>query len=88
MRAALLEEPGKPLNLIDDLEIEGPRRGEVRVSVKHCGLCHSDLSIVDGSFPAPLPIVLGHDAAGVVEEVGEGVERVAVGDPVVVTRAC
>lgn len=87
MRAALLEEPGKPLNLIDDLEIEAPRRGEVRVSVKHCGLCHSDLSIVDGSFPAPLPIVLGHEAAGVVEEVGAGVERVAVGDPVVVTPA-
>jgi Zn-dependent alcohol dehydrogenase len=57
------------------------------VAVKHCGLCHSDLSIIDGSFPAPLPIVLGHEAAGVVEEVGPGVERVAVGDPVVLS-AC
>jgi Zn-dependent alcohol dehydrogenase len=75
MRAALLEAPGKPLSLIDDLEIEAPRHGEVRVAVKHCGLCHSDLSIIDGSFPAPLPIVLGHEAAGVVEEVGPGVER-------------
>ena len=85
MRAALLEAPGKPLRLVDDLEIEAPRHGEVRVAVKHCGLCHSDLSIADGSFPAPLPIVLGHEASGVVEAVGPGVERLAPGDPVVLS---
>jgi Zn-dependent alcohol dehydrogenase len=87
MRAALLEAPGKPLRLIDDLEVAAPRTGEVRVAVEHCGLCHSDLSIIDGQFPAPGPVVLGHEAAGRVEEIGPGVDHLAVGDSVVLT-AC
>ena len=49
--------------------------------VSHCGVCHSDLSVVDGVFPAPLPIVLGHEAAGVVDAVGPGVVGLAPGDP-------
>ena len=53
--------------------------------VSHCGVCHSDLSIVDGVFPAPTPIVLGHEAAGVVDAVGPGVDGLAPGDPVVLT---
>ena len=85
MRAALFEAPGQPLRIRDDVEIEEPRAGQVRVRVAHCGICHSDLSFVDGTFPAPLPIVLGHEAAGVVDAVGPGVEGLALGDPVVLT---
>jgi Zn-dependent alcohol dehydrogenase len=85
MRAALLEDPGRPLVLRDDVEIEAPRSGHVRVKVAHCGVCHSDLSVVDGAFPSPLPIVLGHEAAGVVDAVGPEVTALAPGDPVVLT---
>ena len=53
--------------------------------VRHCGVCHSDLSIVDGTFPSPLPIVLGHEAAGIVDAVGSGVDDLAPGDHVVLT---
>src|SRR5690606_521250 len=66
-----------------DLGAPGP--GEVVVRVHACGVCHSDLSSMDGTFPVPVPIVLGHEAAGVVEEIGSGVTLVAVGDRVVVT---
>jgi Zn-dependent alcohol dehydrogenase len=85
MRAAVLETQGRPLAIRDDVEIAEPKPGQVRVRVSHCGVCHSDLSIVDGVFPAPLPIVLGHEAAGVVDAVGPGVALLAVGDPVVLT---
>ena len=85
MRAAVLEAVGKPLVMSDDVEIEAPGPGQVRVHVKHCGLCHSDLSTTNGDFPAPLPIILGHEAAGIVESVGEDVTDLAPGDPVVLT---
>jgi S-(hydroxymethyl)glutathione dehydrogenase/alcohol dehydrogenase len=85
MRAALLESPGKPLVVRDDVEIAGPGPGQVKVEVSHCGICHSDLSIADGTFPSPVPVVLGHEAAGVVAEVGTGVSGLAPGDPVVLT---
>jgi len=85
MRAALLRAAGQPFELVDDVEIDDPKTGEVRVRVSHCGVCHSDLSIADGSFPAPTPIVLGHEAAGVVDAVGPGVTGLAPGDPVVLT---
>lgn len=85
MRAAVLEAPGEPLVIRDDLSIRDPRPGEVKVRVAYCGICHSDLSLADGTFPAPVPIVLGHEAAGVVEAVGDGVSTHAVGDPVVLT---
>lgn len=84
MKAALLEAPGQPLQL-RDLTITAPGPGQVRVRVRHCGVCHSDLSIVNGTFPSPLPIVLGHEAAGVVDAIGVGVENLAVGDHVVLT---
>lgn len=84
MRAALLQEPGKPIE-IQEIEIGDPGPGEVKVAVKHCGCCHSDLSIINGSFPAPLPIVLGHEASGIVEEVGAGVTNLVPGDHVVLT---
>jgi Zn-dependent alcohol dehydrogenase len=73
--------------VVDDITIRAPRPGQVRVAVSHCGVCHSDLSIADGVFPAPLPIVLGHEAAGVVAEVGPGVTRLAPGDAVILTPA-
>ena len=85
MRAAILEQPGQPLVVCDDVEVEQPRRGEVAVRVHHCGVCHSDVSIADGTFPSALPVILGHEAAGVVEAVGEGVTSLAVGDRVVLT---
>lgn len=85
MRAALLEAPDKPLVIVDNIEIRAPRVAEVRVAVKHCGLCHSDLSVIDGSFPSPLPVILGHEAAGVVDAVGPGVEHLTPGDRVVLT---
>jgi S-(hydroxymethyl)glutathione dehydrogenase / alcohol dehydrogenase len=86
MRAALLEEQNKPLNVVGDLDIAEPGPGFVRVAVKHCGLCHSDLGIIDAENPMPfLPIALGHEAAGVVERVGAGVDGLAPGDKVVLT---
>lgn len=85
MRAAVLEQVGSPLVLRTDVEVEDPRLGEVAVRVAHCGVCHSDLSVVDGTFPGFLPVILGHEAAGVVEAVGPGVKNLAVGDHVVLT---
>ena len=84
MRAAVLDTPNEPLT-VGEVDVEPPRAGEVAVRVHACGVCHSDLSAVNGSFPMPLPIILGHEAAGVVEAVGDGVSRLAVGDHVVLT---
>ena len=85
MRAALLENSGQPLSIVDDVDIRDPRPGEVKVRVKNCGICHSDLTVVDGAVPGALPLILGHEAAGVVEEVGAGVTSHVPGDPVVLT---
>jgi len=88
MRAAILEEQGKPLWVIDDLAVADPGPGQVRVAVRHCGICHSDLGLIDAENPkARLPVVLGHEAAGVVERVGAGVAGLAPGDRVVLTPA-
>lgn len=84
MRAAVLETYNEPLT-VGEVDVESPRPGEVAVAIAACGVCHSDLSAVNGSFPLPVPSVLGHEAAGVVAAVGEGVTRVAVGDHVVLT---
>jgi Zn-dependent alcohol dehydrogenase len=85
VRAAILEDVDQPLVLRDDVVLAGAEAGEVIVRVEACGVCHSDLSAVDGAYPVPLPVVLGHEAAGVVEQVGPGVVRVAPGDHVVLT---
>jgi alcohol dehydrogenase len=69
---------------IDELELTGPGPGELLVRIEAAGLCHSDLSVVNGSRPRPLPMLLGHEAAGVVEEAGEGVS-VRPGQRVVMT---
>jgi len=87
MKAAVLEAPGKPLRIHSDVTLRDPGADQVRVRVKHCGVCHSDLSLVDGTFPGPLPIVLGHEAAGVVDAVGAHVRGLEVGDHVVLTPA-
>ncbi|HKU11763.1 MAG TPA: alcohol dehydrogenase catalytic domain-containing protein [Sinomonas sp.] len=70
---------------VDDLELTGPGPGELLVRIEAAGLCHSDLSVVNGSRPRPLPMLLGHEAAGIVEEVGPGVESVDLGQRVVMT---
>ena len=85
MRAALIEQPTQPPTMVDDIEIVGPRAGEVVVDVACCGLCHSDLSLMNGTFPTTTPVVLGHEAAGRVIEVGEGVTDLAAGDKVMLT---
>lgn len=84
MKAALLEQQGRPV-VIADVDIAPPGYGEVSVAVRYCGLCHSDLSIMDGVFPSEVPIVLGHEAAGVVEEVGPGVRALVAGDHVILS---
>jgi S-(hydroxymethyl)glutathione dehydrogenase / alcohol dehydrogenase len=83
MQAALLESPGAPL-VVDAVDIADPGAGQVRVRVAHCGVCHSDLTVAASGL-APLPVVLGHEAAGVVDAVGEGVTSLAEGDAVVLT---
>jgi alcohol dehydrogenase len=92
VKAAVLREAGlpppyavsQPLELTE-LDLEPPGPGELLVRVAAAGLCHSDLSVIDGSRPRPAPMVLGHEAAGEVVEVGAGVEHLRVGDHVVLT---
>jgi Zn-dependent alcohol dehydrogenase len=81
-RAALCREIGKPV-VVEEITVEGPRRGEVTVKLGACGVCHSDLSATNGTLQMPPPLVLGHEAAGEVVEVGEGVTTLALGDHVV-----
>ena len=70
-----------------ELELEPPRAGEVLVRMVASGVCHSDLHVVEARAPRPMPAVIGHEGAGVVEEVGAGVGNVAVGDHVILTLA-
>jgi aryl-alcohol dehydrogenase len=79
--AAVVESGGAAFAL-EDLELGGLQATEVRVRITASGICHTDLLIRDGSFPTPMPVVLGHEGAGVVEEVGASVTRVAPGDRV------
>ena len=85
MRAALLEASNTPLLIVDDVVIADPGVGEVLVRVSNCGLCHSDYSNVNGTFPLMGPMVLGHEAAGVVAAVGGGVTDLVAGDRVVLS---
>src|SRR5436190_10227367 len=83
IRAAVLEEFGAPL-AVQDLELAAPRAGEVLVRLVACGVCHTDLYTASGADPSGYaPTVLGHEGAGVVEQVGEGVTSVGAGDHVV-----
>jgi alcohol dehydrogenase len=90
IRAAVLDAMGatlpyarsRPLS-IDEIDLEGPGHGEVLVKVAAAGLCHSDLSVINGDRPRPTPMALGHEAAGIVEEAGPGVDDLEKGDHVV-----
>jgi len=90
IRAALLRQMGLPQPYaqsqplqITALELDDPGPGEVLIKIRAAGLCHSDLSVIDGNRPRPMPMVIGHEAAGVVEKLGPGVTDLAVGDHVV-----
>jgi S-(hydroxymethyl)glutathione dehydrogenase/alcohol dehydrogenase len=82
VKAALLHAPGTPLTL-ESVAVSVPRPREVLIRTRACGACHSDLHFIDGAYPTPLPAIPGHEAAGIVEAVGEDVTAVKVGDPVV-----
>jgi len=89
---AVLEEVGRPGPwaettplTVGELELEGPPAGEVLVQVEAAGVCHSDLSVVDGNRPRPVPMLLGHEACGRVTELGAGVTDLRVGQRVVMT---
>jgi S-(hydroxymethyl)glutathione dehydrogenase/alcohol dehydrogenase len=84
-RAAVLTGIDQPLEIRDDIEVEAPHAGEVKVRMAASGVCHSDLSMQNGTMMAATPIVLGHEGAGVVEEVGEGVTNLAPGDHVIIS---
>jgi aryl-alcohol dehydrogenase len=79
--AAIATHAGEPFAL-REVELDGPRANEVIVRIHACGVCHTDKAARDQQLPAPLPIVLGHEAAGVIERVGSAVSKVAVGDRV------
>jgi alcohol dehydrogenase len=90
IRAAVLEEIGragpysqsKPLT-VTEVDLSAPQTGEVLVRIASAGLCHSDLSVINGDRPRPVPMVLGHEGAGIVEVVGDGVSDLTPGDHVV-----
>jgi S-(hydroxymethyl)glutathione dehydrogenase/alcohol dehydrogenase len=82
MKAAVLHAANAPLT-IEDISIAKPKRREVVIRTAFAGLCHSDLHFMEGLYPAPFPAVLGHESAGVIEEVGEDVTYVKPGDHVV-----
>jgi S-(hydroxymethyl)glutathione dehydrogenase/alcohol dehydrogenase len=84
MRGAVFHGPGRRV-AIEEVAVREPGPGEVRVTVKAAGLCHSDLSVIDGSIPYPTPVVLGHEGAGVVDAIGPGVTAVKEGDAVVLS---
>ncbi len=81
-RAVVCREHNKP-GAVEPGSVDSPGRGEVSVKLGACGVCHSDLSAITGTIALPLPLVLGHEGAGVVEQVGEGVADLAPGDHVV-----
>ncbi|MEM7281124.1 MAG: zinc-binding dehydrogenase [Pseudomonadota bacterium] len=89
MKAAVCRSFQAPLS-IEELDIGDPKQGEVKVRVKACAICHSDIMFMDGHWGGDLPAVFGHEAAGVVEEVGRDVNGFSAGDRVVITliRSC
>jgi S-(hydroxymethyl)glutathione dehydrogenase/alcohol dehydrogenase len=84
VKAAVYHGGGAPV-AIEDVRVKEPGTGEVRVALKAAGLCHSDVSVLDGTIPYPVPVVLGHEGAGVVESIGPGVTSLKVGDTVILS---
>ena len=84
-KAAVMTAIDQPLEIRDDVEVEAPHAGEVKVRMAASGVCHSDLSMQNGTMMPMTPIVLGHEGAGTIEAVGPGVTEVAVGDHVVIS---
>ncbi|MDQ1396852.1 MAG: S-(hydroxymethyl)glutathione dehydrogenase / alcohol dehydrogenase, partial [Acidimicrobiaceae bacterium] len=84
-KAAVMTGIDQPLEIRDDIEVEAPHAGEIKVRMGASGVCHSDLSMQNGTIMCMPPIVLGHEGAGIVEEVGEGVTSVKPGDHVVIS---
>src|SRR6478735_2191073 len=89
MRAAVCRAFGEPL-VIEDVQLAAPNRGELRVRLAACAICQSDIHYLNGAWGGSLPAVFGHEAAGVVAEIGPGVLGFSAGDHVVVTlvRSC
>jgi len=85
MRAALLQSPESMLDIVDDVEQDAPEPGEVEVRITNVGVCHTDLSYIEGRIPATYPIVLGHEVGGVLERVGAGVTDLVEGTKVILT---
>lgn len=83
-RAAICTGVGEPIE-VADIDIKDPQAGEVRVRLGASGVCHSDLSVQNGTLLIPTPVVLGHEGSGVVEAVGEGVDTLQHGDHVVIS---
>ncbi len=83
-KAAVATAVGTPLEIMD-LDLADPKAGEVRIELGASGVCHSDLSVTNGTLPLALPAVLGHEGAGTVVQVGEGVDNLKVGDHIVVS---
>ncbi len=81
-KAVICREINQPV-VVEDIEVESPRRGEVMIKLAACGVCHSDYSVTTGTIPFPPPVVLGHEGAGTVVEIGEGVTDFSIGDAVV-----
>ena len=87
MKAAVLPGLDQPIETRDDVELAPPGPGEVRIKMVASGVCHSDLSVQNGTIPLPTPIVLGHEGAGVIDAVGSAVEGLSIGDKVVIGPA-
>ena len=84
LAAIMTQVPTDQLVLADDVSLRPVEAGEVRLKIAHSGVCHSDLSAMTGTIPQEAPAVLGHEGAGIVIDVGEGVEHVAPGDHVII----
>lgn len=86
MKAAIITDFMQPIQVVDDVEIDQPREGEVLVKVSHVGLCSTDMSIYSGGDPNyPRPFMVGHEASGIVHEIGAGVTNCAIGNRVVLS---
>ena len=84
LAAILMETPTEELMVTDDVTLRDLAPGDVKVKIAHSGVCHSDLSAMNGTIPQTPPVVLGHEGAGVVTDIGDGVTHVAPGDHVII----